>query len=198
MSANEVDITFQFADGHTEKNLPNWSCELINVPLVEGNIPFTVSYEGLSAQFTVNVIQRPVPETQAPTQPALSEADQLRLEVCNYAKQFLGGPYRLGGTDLLHGTDCSGFVMRVFEHFGIKTTRTSRSQAQAGTPIPIDLNTLRPGDLLFYLDAKTNDIGHVAIYIGNGQIIHATNPKLGIIISDVFYNTPVKAVTFLP
>ena len=126
----------------------------------------------------------------------ISEADQLRLAICEYAKQFVGNPYRLGGTDLLHGTDCSGFVMRVFQQFGISTTRTSKSQAANGIPIPVDLNTLRPGDLLFYDTNGT--ITHVALYIGNGQIVHAANDNFGICIWDAFYRTPCKAVTFLP
>ena len=150
----------------------------------------------------VNSIERPAepaPTEPAPTQPApppISEADQLRLQICDYAKQFIGNPYILGGSDLLHGTDCSGFVMRVFQQFGISTTRTSRSQAAAGTPIAVDLKTLRPGDLLFYDTNGT--ITHVALYIGNGQIVHAANPQMGICIWDAFYRTPCKAVTFLP
>ena len=136
------------------------------------------------------------PETQPNPPTPISEADQLRLAICAYAKQFVGNPYILGGTDLLHGTDCSGFVMRVFQQFGISTTRTSKSQAAAGTPVPVDLNTLRPGDLLFYdTDGR---ITHVALYIGNGQIVHAANEKFGICIWDAFYRTPCKAVTFLP
>jgi len=202
VQGNEIDITFYFRDGHTEKNLPGWRCDQALVPLPEGTNTFTLSYGDVSTQFPVNVIARPAetnpPETQAPpeTQPAGNETDDLRQQICNYALQFVGNPYCLGGTDLLHGTDCSGFVMNVFAHFGIKTTRTSRSQAGAGTPIPVDLNTLRPGDLLFYdTDGK---ISHVALYIGNGQIVHAANPQFGICIWEAFYRTPCKAVTFLP
>ena len=85
--------------------------------------------------------------------------------------------------------------MRVYEAFGMAITRTSRSQAAAGREIAV--TDVQPGDLLFYTDINTGIIGHVALYIGNGQIIHAATPALGIIISDMYYRMPCKAVTFL-
>ena len=203
---NEVEITVYFQDGHTEMNPAGWSCELIGFPLADvPEVVFPVEYKGLKTLFSVNPAQRPVepaptepaPTEPQPTQPPLSEADALRLQICDYAKQFIGNPYHLGGTDLLHGTDCSGFVMRVFQHFGINTGRTSRNQAANGTPIEVNLSTLRPGDLLFYDDGN-GYITHVALYIGNGRIVHAANPQLGICEWDAFYRTPCKAVTFLP
>ena len=111
---------------------------------------------------------------------------------CN-AKQFLGNPYVYGGTSLTNGADCSGFTMRIFEHFGVTTGRTSRDQAANGKEISLD--QIQPGDLLFYASGKT--INHVALYIGDGKIIHASTSKTGIIISTAYYRTPAKAVTFL-
>lgn len=116
-----------------------------------------------------------------------------RTAIVAYAKQFLGNPYVYGGTSLTNGADCSGFTMKIFEHFGISTGRTSRDQAANGKEIPIE--SVQPGDLLFY--ASGDYINHVALYIGGGQIIHASTSKTGIIISTAYYRTPYKAVTFL-
>ena len=110
-----------------------------------------------------------------------------------YAKQFLGNPYVYGGTSLTNGADCSGFVMSVFAHFGINTGRTSRDQAAMGREISI--SEVQPGDLLFY--ASGNYINHVGIYVGGGQIIHASTPATGICYAPSNYRTPCKAVTFL-
>ncbi len=116
-----------------------------------------------------------------------------RTAIVAYAKQFLGNPYVYGGTSLTNGADCSGFTMRIFEHFGIDTGRSSRDQAAKAKTIPI--SDIQPGDLLFY--ASGDYINHVALYIGGGQIIHASNSKTGIIISTAYYRTPYKAATFL-
>ena len=117
----------------------------------------------------------------------------VRTAIVAYAKQFLGNPYVYGGTSLTNGADCSGFTMRIFEHFGVTTGRTSRDQAANGKEISLD--QIQPGDLLFYASGKT--INHVALYIGDGKIIHASTSKTGIIISTAYYRTPAKAVTFL-
>lgn len=117
----------------------------------------------------------------------------VRVDICQYAKEFLGNPYVWGGTSLTKGTDCSGFVMSVFKKYGVKLPRNSRAQASAGTPIKV--SEAKPGDLIFYAKGKT--INHVAIYIGNGQVIHASNPKTGIRISNVSYRSPFKAVRIL-
>ena len=109
----------------------------------------------------------------------------------NFALQFVGNPYVWGGTSLTEGADCSGFVMRVFEHFQYQLPRTADVQAEVGTPI--SLAALAPGDLLFY-DHGSGSIQHVAIYIGDGQIVHASNSTTGIIVSNAYYSTPCKAV----
>lgn len=115
------------------------------------------------------------------------------VDLIEYAKQFLGNPYVWGGTSLTNGTDCSGFTMRVFQHFGYSLSRTSRTQANNGTRV--SLSEIRPGDLLFYSYGGT--IGHVAIYIGNGKIIHASSPSTGIMISNAFWTTPCCATRIL-
>lgn len=113
----------------------------------------------------------------------------VRVELCEYAKQFVGNPYVWGGTSLTKGADCSGFVLSVFAKFGVKLPHYSVSQSQEGTKVAIE--DVLPGDLIFYSNGK--QINHVAIYIGNGQVIHASSPKTGIKISKYNYRTPVKA-----
>lgn len=116
-----------------------------------------------------------------------------RTAIVAYAKQFMGNPYVYGGTSLTNGTDCSGFTQAIYSHFGIKTGRSSRDQAVNGRQISLD--SIQPGDLLFY--ANGDYINHVALYIGGGQVIHASNPTTGITISPYNYRSPCKAVTFL-
>ena len=116
-----------------------------------------------------------------------------RTAIVAYAKQFLGNPYVYGGTSLTNGADCSGFTQAVFAHFGITTGRSSRDQAAQGKEI--SMSAIQPGDLLFY--ASGSYINHVAIYIGDGKIIHSSNPTTGITITKYNYRTPCKAVTFL-
>jgi cell wall-associated NlpC family hydrolase len=115
----------------------------------------------------------------------------VRVDLCEYAKQFVGNPYVWGGTSLTKGADCSGFVMSVFKKYGISLSHSSKAQANEGTKI--SLSELKPGDLIFYGNSS-GSINHVAIYIGGGQIVHASSPKTGIKISKYNYRTPVKAV----
>ncbi|MCM1264166.1 MAG: C40 family peptidase, partial [Butyrivibrio sp.] len=117
----------------------------------------------------------------------------VRVDLCQYAKQFLGNPYVWGGTSLTNGADCSGFVLSVYKKYGVSLPHYSGSQANCGTKI--SLSEAKPGDLVFYGSGQT--INHVAIYIGNGQVIHASNPKTGIKISNVYYKTPLKTVRIL-
>ena len=117
----------------------------------------------------------------------------VRVDICQYAKEFIGNPYVWGGTSLTKGADCSGFVMKVFQKYGVKLPRNSRAQANCGTTIKVA--EAKPGDLIFYAKGKT--INHVAIYIGNGQVVHASSPKTGIKISNVSYRSPYKAVRVL-
>ena len=120
-------------------------------------------------------------------------ANATRSAIVAYAKQFIGNPYVYGGTSLTNGADCSGFTMSIFAHFGISTGRSSRDQAAKGREIPV--SDIQPGDLLFYASGST--INHVALYIGDGQIIHASTAKTGIKYAEYNYRTPCKAVTFL-
>ncbi len=101
------------------------------------------------------------------------------VDVANFALQFVGNPYVYGGTSLTNGTDCSGFVMRVYENFGVSLPRTSATQRSSGYDVG-GIDNAQPGDIICYS-------GHVGIYIGNGQIVHASTAKTGIIVSNATY-----------
>ncbi len=118
-----------------------------------------------------------------------SSSSTLGQEIVNFAVQFVGNPYVWGGTSLTNGADCSGFTQSVFANFGISIPRTAAAQSGSGTPV--DLGSIQAGDLLFY--SGGSGIGHVTIYMGNGQVVHASNSNTGIIISDYGYRTPVSA-----
>lgn len=115
----------------------------------------------------------------------------LRKQIVDYAKQFIGNPYVYGGTDLVNGADCSGFTMKIYEQFDITIPRVAADQYSASEKIT--KQDLLPGDLVFYTDS-TGYISHVSMYIGNNQVIHASNsqpyPQGGIKISDMSYRTP--------
>ena len=133
--------------------------------------------------------------TKAPA-PAKKESgvtSARRSAIIAYAEQFLGNPYVYGGTSLTNGTDCSGFTMQIYEHFGIDIGRSSRDQAANGRTI--SQSEMKPGDLLFY--ASGDYINHVTMYIGNGKVIHASSSRTGIIESPADYRTPCKVVSFL-
>ena len=118
----------------------------------------------------------------------------VRVSLVQYAKQFIGNPYVWGGTSLTKGADCSGFTLSVFKNFGISLPHHAASQAGYGTKV--SLAEAKPGDLVFY--AKNGSINHVAIYIGGGQVVHASSPKTGIKISGVSYRTPATIRRVLP
>ena len=122
------------------------------------------------------------------------DVSDLRVDIAEYAKQFLGNPYVYGGSSLTNGADCSGFVMSIYKHFGIKLSHSA--SAQAGEGIKISASELKPGDLVFYADSSGH-INHVALYIGGGKVIHASSPTTGIKISNYKYRTPVKYVSIL-
>ena len=92
--------------------------------------------------------------------------------VVNYALKFVGNPYRWGGTSLTRGADCSGFVMSVYRHFGKSLPHSSYAQRRVGRRVG-SLSKAKPGDIICYS-------GHVAIYMGNNKVVHASNPKDGI------------------
>lgn len=120
-------------------------------------------------------------------------ATGIRSQIVAYAKQFVGNRYIWGGNSLTNGTDCSGFVHLIYRNFGYSIARQSTSLSHNGTRI--NPSNVRPGDLLFY--GNGNSINHVAMYIGNGQIVHASTQRTGIKISNMNYRTPITAVRII-
>jgi cell wall-associated NlpC family hydrolase len=132
-------------------------------------------------------------EVKSYSVPKSSSNSSLRNQIVDYALRFVGNPYVWGGTSLTNGADCSGFTQSVLEDFGIYISRTSRSQASGGRRVSVD--NVRPGDLVFY--TKNGSINHVAMYIGNGQVISASSPDTGIRVTSLYYRSPYKAVNYI-
>ena len=124
----------------------------------------------------------------SPAEVAANNAASLRSKIVNYALQYVGNPYVWGGTSLTKGADCSGFTMQVLRNFGVSLPHYSGSQAKMGKAVTS--GNMRPGDLIFYAGSG-GQVNHVAMYIGNGQIVHAASRKSGIKISTWNYRTPV-------
>ena len=111
---------------------------------------------------------------------AVSTDGSLGQQVADYAVQFVGNPYVYGGTSLTNGADCSGFTLAVYANFGVSLPHSAAAQNKKGTNVGSISNAI-PGDLVYYS-------GHIGIYIGNGQIVHAGTPRTGIIISNANYD----------
>lgn len=117
--------------------------------------------------------------------------EELRQQIVDFALQFEGNPYVYGGTSLTNGADCSGFVMSVFAQFGYSLPRVAADQYYQSAKKSVA--DLEPGDLVFY----GGGIRHVALYIGDGQIIHASTSASGIKISNYDYEAPVGVGTYI-
>ncbi len=116
-----------------------------------------------------------------------------RASLVAYAKQFIGNPYVWGGTSLTNGADCSGFVLSIYKKYGISLPHHSGTQANYGRRIKA--SEAKPGDLFFY--GSNGKINHVAIYIGGGQVVHASSARTGIKISNAYYRTPICVTSLL-
>ena len=147
----------------------------------------TEDYSQTTEDYTQTYEEPQVEETASSSGYSTGEA------IANYACQFVGNPYVYGGSSLTNGADCSGFTMSVMANFGIGLPHNAAAQSGCGTPVSLD--SLQPGDLLFYEGG--GGIGHVSIYIGNGQVVHASNPTNGILISGIGYRTPCAARRFV-
>ena len=255
LSASELYIVVTYTDGTTQTVTEGLSCEQVGMMLSAGWNTVTVSYQGFSSSFDLNVAtveassetqpsdvpssetvpdettttveetapsSETVPDettttaaetttttveattttttaaetttTQEITTPS-NNSTPLRDSIVNYALSWVGQcNYVYGGTDLSIGgsVDCSGFTMQVYSRVaGVSLPHHSMSQMNCGSAITYD--QLRPGDLEFY-----NNPNHVAIYIGNGAIVHAGSPETGINITSVFFKTPIGYRTYLP
>ena len=254
LSASELYIVVTYTDGTTQTVTEGLSCEQVGMMLSAGWNTVTVSYQGFSSSFDLNVatveassetqpsdvpssetvpdettttVEETVPSsetvpdettttaaetttttveatttttaeetttTQEITTPS-NNSTPLRDSIVNYALGWVGQcNYVYGGTDLSIGgsVDCSGFTMQVYSRVaGVSLPHHSMSQMNCGSAITYD--QLRPGDLVFY-----NNPNHVAIYIGNGAIVHAGSPETGINVTSVFFKTPIGYRTYLP
>ena len=267
LSASELYIVVTYTDGTTQTVTEGLSCDQVGMMLNAGWNTVTVSYQGFSSSFDLNVatveassetqpsevpssetvpdettttvedtapsseaettttVEETVPSsetetttttaaetttTQEITTPSTTAAETtttqeittpsnnstpLRDSIVNYALGWVGQcNYVYGGTDLSIGgsVDCSGFTMQVYSRVaGVSLPHHSMSQMNCGSAITYD--QLRPGDLVFY-----NNPNHVAIYIGNGAIVHAGSPETGINVTSVFFKTPIGYRTYLP
>lgn len=119
--------------------------------------------------------------TAAQNTAASSEGSAMGKAVIDYATQFVGNPYVYGGSSLTNGTDCSGFVMSVYNNFGVSLPHSSSAMRSRGYDVG-GLANAQPGDIVCYS-------GHVGLYVGNGQIVHASTSKTGIIVSSASYRS---------
>ena len=103
-------------------------------------------------------------------------------QVVNYALKFVGGPYVYGGNSLTNGTDCSGFTKLVFANYGVYLPRSAPEQAYAG--VHVDLGDIKPGDII--VSGYDGVVCHVAIYIGDGKLVHALNSNVGIVVTSMY------------
>ena len=120
------------------------------------------------------------------------DVSELRVQMVEFAQQFVGYPYVYGGNSLTNGTDCSGFTNLIYAHFGISIPRTATTQYNYGTKISV--SELKPGDLIIYGEYQ---IEHVGMYIGNGMIVHASNERTGIKYSQMYYRNIIGCVRII-
>ncbi len=184
-AGEEYDIITKVAKGHeleVMETTDGWVKCVLNTDEVYVKEEYVEVKEGLNTAITLSQYKYGM------------DVSDVRVDLCEYALQFVGNPYVWGGTSLTKGADCSGFVLSVFKNYGITLPHYSRSQSNYGTQI--SYKEALPGDLLFYGNSAST-ISHVAIYIGDGQIVHANDEKTGIIVSNAYYRTPVKACRLL-
>ena len=171
---------------HVLDQLDGWvEIELDGTDDEEGSDRAFISTRDNNVEVTYGI---PVAIEYYPALEAENAQMAFRNSIVNYAVQFVGNPYVWGGTSLTNGADCSGFVQSVLRHFGISVPRVSRDQARSGNRITSD--QMRPGDLVFYANSS-GTINHVAMYIGNGQVVNAASRRSGITIYRWNYRTPV-------
>lgn len=132
-----------------------------------------------AAQAAAQAAQNNAAPAQNDVSYTVSGGSEMGAAVAQYGLQFVGNPYVYGGSSLTNGTDCSGFVMSVYANFGVSLPHSSASDRSQGYGVD-GLANAQPGDIICYS-------GHVGIYIGNGQIVHASNSKTGIIVSNASY-----------
>ena len=159
------------------------------------NVEGTTGYIKPDGRVSLVTSEESAEESAEAKNRAEEEANEaLREQVVEYALSFVGNPYVYGGNDPNTGVDCSGFTRYVMQNAArVSLSRTSVLQSSEGKQVSVD--DMKPGDLLFY--TRGSGIGHVAIYIGNGQIVHASTEKTGLKVSTWNYKNPVRIVNVL-
>lgn len=159
-----------------QANLDNWICITVD------NEYAFVAKEFITEQYSLKRAVK-VSTLSANSTDGVSSS---QVSIAEYAKQFLGNRYVWGGASLTGGTDCSGFTMSLYAKYGHSLPHNAAAQAS----VTRSVSSPQPGDLFFYSNGSR--INHVAMYIGNGLVIHASNPSDGIKISNAYYRHPVK------
>lgn len=177
MSAEVIGQTSQDMTYQLLEKTDDWAC---------------VSVDGSQGYIYIAEAETTIAETVE--EAAVDPSELRRGEIIEFAKQFIGKPYVWGGTDPNKGADCSGFTYYIMKHAaGVNLSHSSKAQSNEGKRIGAE--EMRPGDLVFYGEGKR--INHVAIYAGNGQIVHASTEKTGIKLSKWNYRTPLAIVNVL-
>lgn len=190
--STEAGIVTQINDGDSFV-VKNEGSEWVKIKL-SGSETGYVSKDYVSTKFRFNKAVSIKEEQEAQRSGSTGSASSTSYSsrgssVAHYALQFVGNPYVWGGSSLTNGADCSGFTMSVYAHFGYGLPHSSGSQAGCGRAV--SLSELQPGDLVFYRHGGS--IGHVAMYIGGGRVVHAQCKRTGITTSSVNYRTPACA-----
>jgi cell wall-associated NlpC family hydrolase len=166
--------------GQVNLGLPRLQAPVVRASLGPLAVVATVKGSGISVRATPGSrTRRSAPVARKPATTTASAAQVLAL-----AKQYVGTRYRYGGDSPAEGFDCSGFVQYVFGRQGIELPRTSRQQSSAGASLPIQLEALRPGDLLFFASTGAQ-VNHVAIYMGDNRMIHSSAGAAGVVYDDL-------------
>lgn len=160
----------------------------ITVPTEEASTQIEESEDAIAANNNSDSIDSETPEQNI----EVTDSNLNNCEaVVEYAIQAEGTPYIWGGNDLSIGVDSSGFTQAIYKEIGYDIPRTSREQAETFKKVSLD--SLQPGDLIFYASSGDNEVNHVGIYIGEDKIIHAKNAHDGVTIQDINYRKPLSA-----
>lgn len=180
-----VKVNIEEGDGYVSNEYVTLSTEFVKAESIEEEKARLEKEEAARKAAQKAAAQKAASSQGSGSSPAVSYASSggssTGQAVVNYAMQFVGNPYVYGGSSLTNGTDCSGFVMSVYNNFGVSLPHSSSADRSVGATVN-GLENAQPGDIICYS-------GHVGIYAGNGQIVHASTSKTGIIVSSATYRS---------